>query len=100
MISPFSINVLPPATVFRDIVSRVQILASRAKTSLTRGLMPAPPEKTIYPDTWLLAYGAAVYRDEPIPAANAFAGGRSGFGPRAKTQCMICVTICAFASQV
>jgi len=86
----------------RNAVPRVQIRACRTKT--TRKMKPLRGSLNLFenglPGHWALANGAALYREEPIPAANAFGGRRSGFGPCLTAQCRIRVVACAFASQV
>jgi hypothetical protein len=67
---------------------------------LRAGQSPRILENTFYPDTGLLVCDAALCWEEPRPAANAFGGGRSGFGPCRTTQSKTRVVACAFASQV
>src|SRR6202030_1587 len=90
-----------PERQLRDAVSRVQIRAFRAKTSQNETLTrkPAPLGKR---STGRLGSGIrrALYREEPIPAANAFGGGRSGFGPWFTDQRRTRVTARGFPSQV
>jgi hypothetical protein len=96
------LDVLPLATVLGTLCRESKYVPSGLKRLSKRSPYAGACTswKNGLPVHWALACGATLYREEPIPAANAFGGRRSGFGPCLTAQRRIRVVACAFASQV